>query len=89
MTLLDMAINTVVSKVSFAIREPSMEELIRSVNDSLRLLEPMDIFCLLSPKFIHVLNRSLVHSCLLIIDKSGLMIVSVEYISRFFFAFYN
>jgi len=55
MTFFNVSVEAVESDVGLAIWEPSVEMLVGHVQDSLRLLEPVDFVRLLSPELFYVL----------------------------------
>ena len=55
MTFFNVSVEAVESDVGLAIWEPSVKMLVGHVQDSLRLLEPVDFVRLLSPELFYVL----------------------------------
>ena len=75
MTFLDVFVKAIVGHIGLTIWEPAVKELIRCITDCLRLLEPVDLFSLLSPEFISVLNRATVKLIALFAIERAVLIV--------------
>jgi len=75
MAFLHMPVKAIVSHIGFAIWEPAVEELVLGIQNRLWFLEPMDLFCLLTPELLHIFNRISVELITLWVVKGTIFLI--------------
>ena len=74
-SLFHMPVQTVVRHIGLTVREPPMKVLIRLVNHSLGLLEPVDFLGLIAPERLFVLNRIPVQLVPLLVMVGAVLVI--------------